>query len=74
MTVRVTPVNLGSIQRAMLTGGIAVVDRLYLRGRFLYGDSHLSVGGIVSARREGGTIVRFNERELSQRLKSPIPR
>lgn len=54
MTIRITPLNLGSTQRAMLTGGIAVIDRLYLRGRLLYGDPHLSIGGIVSVR---GTTV-----------------
>lgn len=53
MTIRIAPLNLGSAQRAMLTGGIAVIDRLYLRGRLLNGDPHLSIG-IFPAR---GTTV-----------------
>lgn len=73
MTIRVIPVNLGSTQRAVLTGGtIAIVDRLYFRGRLLYGDSHLSVGGVVSARGEGRDNIRFTEYELSWGSKSPL--
>lgn len=74
MTVRVTPVNLGSIQRAMLTGGVAVVDRLYLRGCLLYGDSHLSVGGVVSARGGGRDNNPFYQMRIVLGIETPIDR
>lgn len=69
MTVRVASLNLASVQRAVLAGGITVIDRLYLRGCLLYRDSHLSVGGIVSVR---GTTVCFYRVNYFRKIKNSL--